>query len=57
MTSADCAAGFACIDLSTDGGTTGSCTQLCHVDGDCSAGKCTGTLACGGTATALKFCQ
>ena len=57
MTSSECAAGYACINLSADGGVTGTCTQLCRNNTDCTTGTCIGSLACGGMATALKFCQ
>jgi hypothetical protein len=56
MGSSDCAAGYTCVNLSTDGGTAGTCTQLCKTNTDCTSGMCTGTIACGTTPTNFKFC-
>jgi hypothetical protein len=53
----DCAPGYTCINLSTDGGVAASCTQLCNTTPDCAAGMCTGNIGCGTMATNLHFCQ
>jgi hypothetical protein len=56
MGTADCAAGYTCVNLSSDGGATGMCTQTCVTDTDCTTGTCAGTLTCGGAASTLHFC-
>ena len=56
MSSADCAAGYTCINRSLDGGVAGECMQLCRTAADCTAGMCTGNIACAGVASGSHFC-
>jgi len=57
MGNTDCAPGYSCIIRSADAGASGTCTQLCRTNPDCTMGMCTGEIACGTAATALRFCQ
>ena len=56
MNTADCAAGYTCLNRALDGGIAGACTQLCTVNADCAAGMCTGNISCGGVAGGVHFC-
>jgi hypothetical protein len=56
MGSSDCAAGYICVNVSSDGGGP-TCTQLCQTNSDCTTGSCIGNSDCSnGPPTNIKFC-
>ena len=58
LTTYDCAAGYTCLNFSTDGGRDGRCMQNCTTNTNCTTGTCTGsyTNTCNSVMTSFKYC-